>query len=186
MRWPTILPLLVLLAVTASEPGRAAPPEATVNAYEFSFPGIDGEALPLAKFRGSPLLVVNTASRCGFTGQYDGLQKLWSRYRRDGLVVIGAPSNDFNQELADRAAVKAFCTINFAIDFPMTDIVSVKGPSAHPFFAWAAERTRAPQWNFNKYLIDKDGAVLRHYPASTRPQRIAEDIEALIDGRTDD
>lgn len=168
----------------------AAPPlvkasDAGVNdetAHDFSFPGVDGEPLALGDFRGKPMLVVNTASRCGFTYQYEGLQSLWDRFRERGLVVIGAPSDDFNQELADKDAVKEFCEINFGINFPMTDIVRVRGAAAHPFFAWAARSSAEPDWNFNKYLVDSEGVLVRRYGRRVQPEEIAQDIEALLNG----
>ena len=150
------------------------------SAYDFTLPGIDGAPLTLDRYRGRPILLVNTASRCGFTGQYKGLQTLWSRYREKGLVVIGAPSDDFRQELDSAKAVKEFCEVTFGIDFPMSDIVSVRGAGAHPLFAWAAKESRAPSWNFNKYLIGANGDVLRHYPSSATPERIAKDVEAAL------
>lgn len=179
---PALFALLGLAALLAPSLGPAAEAEAEArdSAYAFAFPGIDGAPLPLKRYRGRPLLVVNTASRCGFTGQYEGLQSLWRRYRDRGLVVIGAPSNDFRQELADSQAVKAFCETTFGVDFPMTDIVSVRGDEAHPFFAWAAARSEEPGWNFNKYLIDSNGELVRHYSARVAPDEIAADIESLL------
>ncbi|MEM9726353.1 MAG: glutathione peroxidase [Pseudomonadota bacterium] len=179
---------LALAAATAalvaqSQTARASDAPARAGAttgFSFEFPGIDGAPLPLEQFAGGPLLVTNTASRCGFTYQYDGLQELWDRYRDRGLTVIGAPSDDFNQELDSAAEVKAYCELNFGITFPMTDIVKVKGQGAHPFFAWAAERSQAPNWNFNKYLVAADGTLVRRYPPTTPPERIAADIEALF------
>ena len=112
----------------------------TQSAHEFNFTSIDGEILPLANFKGKALLIVNTASMCGFTSQYSGLQDLWENYRDRGLVVLGVPSDDFGgQELDSAVEVKSFCTINYKIDFPMTDIVHVKGPAAYPYYKWVAE-----------------------------------------------
>ena len=116
------------------------------TAHDFSFTSIDGESLPLANFRGKVVLIVNTASMCGFTSQYTGLQDLWDSYRDRGLVVLGVPSDDFGgQELDTVAEVKSFCTINYNIDFPMTDIVHVKGPAAHPYallWCWTSRGKR--------------------------------------------
>lgn len=170
---------MTLFAGGAALANPPAPPSGAL-AHDFSFPGIDGAPLDLGAYRGSPMLVVNTASRCGFTGQYDGLQALWDRYRDQGFVLVGAPSGDFRQELASADEVKAFCEINYGITFPMTDIIHVRGPKAHPFFAWAAQESRAPSWNFNKYLIGRDGRLLRHYGSSDRPEKIAQDIEAAL------
>lgn len=153
---------------------------AATSAHDFSFESIDGGALNLADFAGRPVLVVNTASRCGYTPQYEGLQALWQQYRERGLMVLGVPSDDFNQELSSEAAVKEFCSVNFAIDFPMTAITNVKGRDAHPFFAWAAEQQGAPGWNFNKYLVGPDGALLGHWGSSTKPAELADEIEPLL------
>lgn len=150
------------------------------SAHQFSFPSIDGGTIALADNAGGPTLVVNTASRCGFTAQYEGLQALWDAYRGQGLLLVGVPSNDFRQELADEAAVKRFCEVNFGIDFPMTEILSVQGPAASGFFAWVADQGAAPRWNFHKYLIDSEGQLVRAYPSSTPPGAIARDIEALL------
>lgn len=157
-----------------------AAPATARTAHDFSLPGIDGAPLPLSAYAGKPILVVNTASFCGFTPQYEGLQELWSRYRDQGFILIGAPSQDFRQEHSDEAAVKRFCEINFGIDFPMTAIISVRGPDAHPLFQWFAEQSNAPRWNFNKYLIDGDGRLVKSYGSSARPAAIAKDVEALL------
>ncbi len=153
---------------------------APASAHAFSFENIEGGAINLADYAGRPVLVVNTASRCGFTYQYEGLQALWAQYRERGLVVLGVPSGDFNQELASEGAVKEFCSVNFAIDFPMTTITHVRGEDAHPFFAWAAEQTSAPSWNFNKYLIGPDGALIGRWGSSTDPQALGSEIEPLL------
>lgn len=160
--------------------GTAPLARAAGSAHGFVFENIDGGEIALADFAGRPVLVVNTASHCGFTPQYDGLQALWDRYRDRGLVVLGVPSNDFNQEFATKAAVKEFCSVNFAIDFPMATITPVRGPDAHPFFAWAAEQHGAPSWNFNKYLVGPDGALIGHWGSSTKPDELAKEIEPLF------
>ena len=143
------------------------------TAHDFGFENIDGGPLDLAQFRGRPVLVVNTASRCGFTGQYDGLQALWTRYRDRGLVVLGVPSDDFGgQELDSEAAVKEFCETNFSIDFPMTTITKVRGAGAHPFYRWAEQAlgsARAPKWNFHKYLVDGDGKLVAAFGTGVEP-----------------
>ena len=127
--------------------------------------------LDLADFRDGPVLLVNTASRCGFTPQFDGLQALWERYRGRGLTVVGVPSNSFKQELDSATKVKDFCEVNFAIDFPMTGLVEVIGPDAHPFYRWAAEQGRAPAWNFHKLLLDRDGRIVAGFDSYTRARR---------------
>ncbi|MEL6280003.1 MAG: glutathione peroxidase [Pseudomonadota bacterium] len=162
--------------------GMASATASASTAHDFEFTSIDGEAMPLAQFEGQPVLVVNTASRCGFTPQYDGLQALWTKYRDQGLVVIGVPSGDFNQELASEADVKEFCEVNFSLDFPMTEINHVKGEDAHPFFAWAGAQQGAPRWNFYKYLVGPDGTLVKSYGSVTRPmsRKLTSEIERLL------
>jgi glutathione peroxidase len=153
------------------------------SAHDFAFDDIDETAqLRLADFAGRPVLVVNTASRCGYTYQYDALQALYDRYRERGLVVLGVPSDDFNQELASAAEVKDFCAVNFAIDFPMTAITPVTGAAAHPFYRWASEAAGPPRWNFHKYLLGPDGRLVAAFPAKTEPDApaVTEAIEALL------
>ena len=156
------------------------------RAYDFVFDSIDGEKLPLNAFRGKVILVVNTASRCGFTQQYKALQSLWSKYRNQGLIVLGIPSNDFGrQEPADESEIKTFCEVNFNVDFPMTSKVNVKGESAHPFYKWARDEMGSiaiPRWNFHKYLIAADGRLIDWFASTTDPEskRLVSAIEALL------
>ena len=156
------------------------------RAYDFVFEAIDGEKLPLKAFRGKVILVVNTASRCGFTKQYKALQSLWSKYRNQGLIVLGIPSNDFGrQEPGDDSEIKTFCEVNFNVDFPMTSKVNVKGESAHPFYKWAREEMGSiaiPRWNFHKYLIAADGRLIDWFASTTDPEskRLVSAIEALL------
>ncbi len=151
-------------------------------ARAFTFPAIDGGEIALADFAGRPVLVVNTASRCAFTSQYDGLQALYDRYRRRGFTVVGVPSDSFNQELASGAEVKEFCEVNFALDFPMAEITPVTGPSAHPFYVWAREQGVAPRWNFHKILLDGEGRIAGEFGSTVGPgsARLAAAIEALL------
>lgn len=147
------------------------------------FDNIDGGTLRLADWADRPVLVVNTASRCGFTPQYDGLQALYEKYRDRGLVVLAVPSDDFRQELATEAEVKAFCTANFDLDLPMTTITPVTGRDAHPFYASLLTETGfAPSWNFNKVLIAPDGHVAGTWGAMTKPtsRQITREIENLL------
>jgi glutathione peroxidase len=158
-----------VLATSIAAPAGAAPDG---GAYRFAFTTIEGEPLPLESFRGRPVLVVNTASRCGFTHQYAELQQLWTTHRARGLVVLGVPSNDFNQELASNAAIKEFCEVNFDINFPMTEMVHVRGPDSHPLFAWFRAELGAeagPRWNFYKFLITPEGAVAGAWPSTVPP-----------------
>lgn len=163
--------------------GLAAAGAATAGTARETFSNIDGGTINLADFAGKPVLVVNTASQCGFTGQYDGLQKLYDAYRDRGLVVLAVPSDDFRQELASAEAVKEFCDVNFGLTLPMTDITHVKGPEAHPFFARVkAETGFEPAWNFNKVLLDGTGRVVGTWGSAVKPQSgpIVGAIEAVL------
>lgn len=134
------------------------------------FDSIDGGTLRLSDWPGQPVLVVNTASQCGFTGQYADLQRLHDQYGPRGLVVLAVPSDDFRQELDSAAAVKEFCDVNFGLTLPMSDITSVRGADAHPFYAEVRRASGfVPGWNFNKVLIGPDGAVLGTWGAATKP-----------------
>ncbi|NJM82556.1 MAG: glutathione peroxidase, partial [Tabrizicola sp.] len=137
----------------------------------FRFQSIDGGVIDLDDWRGQPMLIVNTASLCGYTGQYDGLQALHERYGPQGLLVLAVPSDDFAQELADEAEVKEFCAVNFDLTLPMAEITPVSGSGAHPFYAWVKTETGfVPRWNFNKVLIGRDGAVAATWGAATTPE----------------
>ena len=158
--------LFAALALSAlAAPAFAAEP----TAHDFSFTAIEGDPLAMSSYAGKTVLVVNTASRCGFTGNYKGLQALYETHRDKGLVVLGVPSGDFGQELSTNEAVAEFCEMTYGIDFPMTEIESVKGKSAHPLFAWMAEQGSVPNWNFNKFLIGPDGKLVAHFSTTTRP-----------------
>ena len=153
---------------------------AAQTAFDFTFDGITGEPMPLAEYAGNALLITNTASRCGFTGQYENLQTVWERYRDRGLIVIGVPSDDFNQELATEAEVRAFCEVNFGIDFPMTAITRVTGADAHPFFQWVEDQgADQPSWNFKEYLIAPDGRLVAEF--STRAEATDDAVIAAIE-----
>ncbi len=151
----------------------ATPALARGEVHAFSFRAIDGAPLPLARFRGRVLMIVNTASRCGFTDQYADLQRLHLSHGERGLTIIGVPSNDFGgQEPGSNAEIRAFCSDTFGVTFPLTERVSVRGPDAHPFYAFAAGRLGAqhvPRWNFHKYLVAADGTLMTSFPSATRP-----------------
>lgn len=151
--------------------------------YDFSFAGIDGRTLLLAEFKGRPVLVVNTASECGYTPQYAGLQRLWERYRERGLVVLGIPSNDFGaQEPEIEEDIREFCATHYGVDFPMTVKQTVIGADAHPFYRWIVDQTGdagAPRWNFHKYLIGPNGELLDIWPSRVEP--LAKEITAAIE-----
>ena len=153
------------------------------TAYDFSFNSIEGGKLNLSDYKGKTLIIANVASRCGFTNQYEGLQTLWDKYKQKNLVVIGVSSNDFNQELKSKEEVKKFCEVNFGINFPMTDITSVKGNTAHPFYKWVKETHGSqPKWNFYKVLINKNGQVVEHFSSFTKPNsdKLIKKIEEIL------
>lgn len=171
----------MLVAAQAGQVGATAG-----SAHDFAFTAIDGSPLPLSRFQGRAVLVVNTASFCGFTSQYAGLQDLWQRYRDRGLVVLGVPSNDFGaQEPGDEADIREFCEVTFGIDFPLTTKVSVKGADAHPFYQWAAAELGVmaqPRWNFHKYLIAPDGRLVDWFSSMTPPSatRLRSAVESQL------
>ena len=156
------------------------------TAHQFSFNAIDGGALPLSAWAGKPVLVVNTASFCGYTPQYRDLEVLWQQYRDRGLVVLGVPCNDFGaQEPGSAAEIKSFCETNYSVDFPLAEKVRVIGGSAHPFYAWVAATLgegAVPRWNFHKYLIGPDGELAGGWPSSVRPgdKAITGEIEKML------
>ena len=173
---------LSLAAAFACAPAIAAEP----TAHTFNFKDIDGGTLKLSDYAGKPVMVVNTASRCGFTYQYDGLQALYDRYRDQGLVVLTVPSDDFGgQELDTEAEVKEFCAVNFNLDLPMTSITKVRGRDAHPFYKWASDvlgPRNAPGWNFHKYLIAPDGRLVQAFSTNVEPlsRKVTLAVEALL------
>lgn len=147
-------------------------PMTHLSAYAFRFESLSGGDIALAEFAGRPILVVNTASQCGYTPQYAGLQKLWSRYKDRGLVIIGVPSNDFGgQEPGGAPDIVKTAHDEYHVTFPLTAKAAVKGAGAHPFYRWAAiERPReAPRWNFHKYLIGRDGRLKAAFPSAVDP-----------------
>ncbi len=160
----------MVLGTGAALAGMGAAPGAADSAFGFSFPSLDGGTLDFGTLRGRVLLVVNTASFCGFTYQYEGLEKLHRELTPRGLTVIGIPSQDFNQESASNAAVKSFCDATFGVEFPMTEIMHVRGPAANPFHAWVRQaRNWEPEWNFNKVLIGRDGQIKATFRSGTEP-----------------
>jgi glutathione peroxidase len=156
------------------------------NAYQFSFEGIDGNKINLSDFKGKVILVVNTASKCGFTTQYQGLENLYKKYKNKGFVVIGIPCADFgNQEFSKSLEIKEFVTKEFHISFPVTKISKVIGDNAHPFYLWANNKSGffgSPKWNFHKYLIDKNGNIAAWFSSNTDPEskKITSKIEELL------
>lgn len=157
------------------------------TAYDFSAVDIDGHDQALADYRGKVLLVVNVASKCGFTPQYAGLQKLWETYRDRGLVILGFPCDQFgHQEPGDEAEIRNFCSLTYDVDFPMFAKVDVNGGKAHPLWAWLKDQKSgllgigAIKWNFSKFLIGRDGRVIARYAPTDKPESLAKDIEAAL------
>ncbi len=154
------------------------------KAFSFKFISIEGNPMPLSDYQGKALLVVNTASQCGFTPQYEGLQSVWDKYKDKGLVVIGIPSNNFgSQEPGQEGEVKEFCETTFGINFPMTSKEDVKGENAHPFYKWLKEEYgKTPKWNFHKYLIAPDGTLANSFLSLTKPQsnKVTKAIEIVL------
>lgn len=176
-------PARTLTAATAA--GAAAPVAGCPSLLGHApRPLAGGAPEPLCeRFPGRVLLIVNTASRCGFTPQFEALETLWQRYRERGLVVLGFPSDDFRQELEQEADIAAFCRLNYGVSFPMFGKVSVRGEGAHPLYRELAAATDGyPRWNFNKYLIDRDGRVVARYDADVAPLEAAlvGAVEALL------
>ena len=157
------------------------------NAYGFSFKTLNGnKELPLTDFKDKVLLVVNTASNCGFTKQYEDLQNLYLKYKDKGLVILGIPSNDFGeQEPGDSNEIENFCKVNFGVTFPLASKEVVVGKEAHPFYIWAKEKLgflSAPKWNFHKYLIDKKGNLIDYFVSTTAPNsdKVIKKIEKYL------
>ena len=153
--------------------------------HDFKIDSIEGSEIILSSYKDKVTLLVNTASKCGFTPQYAGLQKLYDRYKNDGLIVLGVPSNEFNQELHKDSDVKEFCEIRFGVNFPLTKIQKLKGENAHPIYKWISENVSligTPRWNFHKYLIGKDGNIINWYSSMTSPssEGLINDIEKAL------
>ncbi len=139
---------------------------------DFSIESISGETINFSDYKNNVVLLVNTASKCGFTPQYSGLQKIYERYKSDGLIVLGVPTNDFNQELSKDEDVKQFCEIRFGVEFPMSSIQNIRGNEAHPVYKWIKSNVSVigqPRWNFHKYLIGKDGNIINWFSSMTSP-----------------
>ena len=153
--------------------------------YDMDIESINGEIIKLKDYRDKVILIVNTASYCGFTKQYEDLQELWAKYKSKGLIVLGVPSDSFNQEKKTNSEVKEFCEVNFEINFPLTTITEVKGSDAHEIFKWAENnfgKSAIPKWNFHKILINKQGNVEETYASFTKPtsNKIINKIEEIL------
>ena len=157
------------------------------TAYDFSATDIDGQTRALSDYKGKVLLIVNVASKCGFTPQYTGLEKLWQDYRDRGLVVLGFPCDQFgNQEPGDEAEIKNFCSLTYDVDFPMYGKIDVNGSKAHPLWKWLKDEKGgllgidAIKWNFTKFLVGRDGRVIKRYAPTDKPESLTRDIEAAL------
>ena len=153
--------------------------------FDFQINSITGEMIDLKNYSNKVILLVNTASYCGFTKQYTDLQKLWEKYKSQGLIVLGIPSNSFNQEKKSNEEVKEFCEVNFNINFPMSSLTEVKGDKAHDIYKWAKENhgnSAIPKWNFYKILINKNGKIQDTYGSFTNPmsKKITSEIEKIL------
>ncbi len=159
------------------------------SVYDFDAVSIDGKPASLSTQKGKVLLIVNTASACGFTPQFAGLEKLWETYHDRGLVVVGFPSNEFGgQDPGSDGEIASFCQVNYGVSFPMMGKVQVNGPQAHPLWKWLTEQapgllgTKGIKWNFTKFLVGRDGQVIKRYAPNDTPESITKDIEAALAG----
>ncbi|MEJ8835439.1 glutathione peroxidase [Ramlibacter sp. AN1133] len=157
------------------------------SVYDFEAQQIGGQTVPLAQFRGKPMLIVNTASACGFTPQFAGLEELHRQYGPRGLVVLGFPCNQFgSQDPGSNEEIAQFCQVNYGVSFPMMQKVAVNGAEAHPLYRWLTAEapgllgSKAIKWNFTKFLVGKEGNVLRRYAPQDAPAKLAKDIEAAL------
>jgi glutathione peroxidase len=158
-----------------------------MDIYEFEALSIDQQRVPLSQFKGQVMLIVNTASDCGFTPQFTGLEKLHEKYAAQGLAVMGFPCNQFaNQEPGDDAQIASFCQRNYGVNFQMMSKIDVNGDAAHPLYKWLAAEapgllgSKAIKWNFTKFLVGRDGQVIKRYAPQDAPEKIAKDIEAAL------
>ena len=159
------------------------------SAYDFQARQIDGKDISMAEFRGKVMLIVNTASQCGFTPQFGGLEALHKSYAGQGLAVLGFPCNQFGaQDPGSNGEISDFCQLNYGVSFPMMSKIDVNGPAAHPLYKWLSSEapgllgSKAIKWNFTKFLIGKDGKVIKRYAPLDKPVHLATDIEAALAG----
>jgi glutathione peroxidase len=158
-----------------------------MSVYDFSARTINGDEQPLSQYRGHPLLIVNVASKCGFTPQYAGLEALYRKYRERGLVVLGFPCDQFgHQEPGDEAEIKSFCSLSYGVSFPMFAKITVNGADAHPLYRFLKEARpgvlglESIKWNFTKFLVNKDGEPLKRYAPSDKPESLEVDVETVV------
>ena len=174
---------LFLLLIMISFLGNKVSANYDKLAYDFKFKDLDGSALNLSEYKGKVVVVVNVASQCGFTNQYEDMQNVWEQYQSRGIIMLGVPSNDFGkQEPGSNEDIKNFCEAKFGITFPMTEKVSVKGTDAHPFYIWAEKnhgRSAVPKWNFHKIIINKEGKIEKTFSSMTNPS--SQKFKVVID-----
>ena len=177
---------IIILIFMISIFGKSADAKYEKLAYEFKFNDLDGSELSLNGYKGKVIVVVNVASKCGFTKQYEDMQNIWEQYQEKGIVIIGVPSNDFgNQEPGSNQEIKTFCQAKFGITFPMTEKVIIKGSEAHPFYLWAKKnhgKSAVPKWNFHKIIINKTGKIDQTFSSITNPssKKFKKAIENLL------
>ena len=177
---------LLLLIIMISFLGSSVSANYEKLAYDFRFNDLGGSALSLSEYKGKVIVVINVASQCGFTNQYEDMQKVWQKYQDKGIVMLGVPSNDFGkQEPISNKEIKNFCESKFGISFPMTEKVPVKGPKAHPFYIWAREnygKSAIPKWNFHKIIIDRNGKIVETFSSIVNPssKKFIKALEKLI------
>ncbi len=172
-----LYPFFCLAVLTAAPSERKVP----MSFHDLSLSALDGQPMPFSAFKGKVVLAVNVASECGYTPQYEGLQKLQATYAARGFTVLGLPCNQFGgQEPGTAQAIQAFCSSTFHVTFPMTEKVEVKGPGQSPVYAFLTRTQGEPKWNFHKYLIGKDGQVLASFPSKVTPAELTEAIEAAL------
>jgi glutathione peroxidase len=159
----------------------------SASIYDFSATSIDGTPVSLNTYKDKVLLIVNTASQCGFTPQYQGLQALYDKYANQGLAILGFPCNQFGQqEPANSDQIQSFCETRFGVSFPLFQKIEVNGSNAHPLYQYLAKAapgifgTKAIKWNFTKFLVDRNGKVVKRYPSTTKPKDLEKDIQALL------
>jgi glutathione peroxidase len=185
MKHPIIQLFVAALAFTGLVPASQADPSQGVEALDIEMPTLLGQSINLKEaYLGKVILIVNTASECGFTSQYEGLQEIYTRYKDRGFVVLGFPSNDFgNQEPGSAKEIANFCRVNYGVEFPMFAKIHVKGEKASPLYKWLSEASGStPKWNFHKYLIDREGRMVDYYTSLTTPtsSKLTKVIEGLL------
>ena len=177
---------VIILLIMISLFGNKLSADYNKLAYDFKFVDLDGSSLNLSEHKDKVIVVINVASQCGFTNQYEDMQKVWEKYQKRGMLMLGVPSNDFgNQEPGDNKEIKNFCESKFGITFPITEKVSVKGENAHPFYRWAKDnygKSAIPKWNFYKILINKEGKIEDTFSSFTKPlsKKITDKIESIL------